>query len=54
MKQVINYLSDENIKFDIVKNQISIKREYINYDLRQVIKKSGLNTYEMDTIIIIF
>lgn len=54
MKQVINYLNSENIKFETVKNQILVKRDFVNYDLRQAINKAKLNTYELDTIIIIF
>jgi len=54
MKQIINYLNNENIKFDIVKNEILVKRDFVNYDLRQAINKAKLNTYELDTIIIIF
>ncbi len=54
MKQIINYLNSENIKFDTVKNQILLKRTFVNYDLIQVISKAKLKTYELDTIIIIF
>lgn len=54
MKTLVNYLNSENIKFDIVKNQILLKRDFVNYGLRQAINKAKLNTYELDTIIIIF
>jgi len=54
MKQIIKYLTDKKINFEIINEQLTIKRDVISYDLRQFIKCYGLKTYELDTIIIIY
>lgn len=54
MKALTNYLKVTDKKFDFVQGQIIIKREFIDYDLRQVINEHKLNVYELDTIFVIY
>ncbi len=54
MKELFLYFKANNTEFDVIHNEVHVKRDAFNDDIRTVAIDAGLNIFELDTIIVIF
>jgi len=53
MKNLFIYFKNNNIQFDIVGNEILIKRDFMNHEIRTLCINEGFNIFELDTTIVL-